>query len=31
MKMSLYTGETRNLDRCVEAIVETERRGMHAV
>jgi F420-dependent oxidoreductase-like protein len=31
MKLSLYVGETRDLERSLEAIVESERRGLHGV
>jgi F420-dependent oxidoreductase-like protein len=31
MKLSLYIGETRDLERCLAAIVDAERRGLHAV
>jgi F420-dependent oxidoreductase-like protein len=31
MKLSLYVGETRDLERSLEAIVDAERRGLHAV
>ncbi|HEX2412313.1 MAG TPA: LLM class flavin-dependent oxidoreductase [Solirubrobacteraceae bacterium] len=30
MKLSLYAGETRDLERCLAAIVDAERRGLHA-
>ena len=30
MKLSLYVGETRDLDRSLEAIDDAERRGLHA-
>lgn len=31
MKLSLYVGETRDLERSLEAIVDAERRGLHGV
>jgi F420-dependent oxidoreductase-like protein len=31
MKLSLYVGETRDLERALEAIVDAERRGLHGV
>ena len=31
MKLSLYVGETRDLERSRAAIVDAERRGLHGV
>ena len=31
MKLSLYVGETRDLERSLQAIVDAERRGLHGV
>lgn len=31
MKLSLYVGETRDLERCLAAIVDAEQRGLHGV
>jgi hypothetical protein len=30
VRPSLYVGETRDLERCLAAIVDAERRGWHA-